>query len=42
MFVGGNQANIDPFTNVVYSGAKAAENYTWGKCPIFLVGLECE
>jgi len=25
MFVGGNQANIDPFTNVVYSGAKAAE-----------------
>jgi len=25
MFVGGNQSNIDPFTNVVYNGAKAAE-----------------
>jgi simple sugar transport system substrate-binding protein len=25
MFVGGNQVNIDPFTTVLYSGAKAAE-----------------
>jgi len=26
MFVGGNQTNIDPFTDVIYNGAKAAEN----------------